>query len=222
MTAEQKYYANTFLVVNLTLIYYRENVRRCVVIRFIDPFGLDTVWALDQANRPVNNSEYSATLYVEQSGVINGPYEGSSFPDSNTANTLNEGEYQYNNLYGHSGGSRQGLNLVDNDGNRNSSGSTPDGDDITMTNVNVHDSFNDTRRHSEGCITVPNGDPDGFFNNFDWSGAYNGNTGTTGNSTGTLILIRGANAESMRQHIERRQNPNFIPTLPIIFSFVEL
>ncbi len=73
-----------------------------------------------------------------------------------------------------------------------------------MEYVNVHDSFNDNRRHSEGCITVPSGDPEGLFDNFDWSGTYNGHTGTTGNSTGTIIVQRGENANVARTRIESR------------------
>jgi hypothetical protein len=47
MTAEQKYYANTFLVVNLTLIYYRQNVRKCTVVNYIDPDGREVYYAQD-------------------------------------------------------------------------------------------------------------------------------------------------------------------------------
>jgi hypothetical protein len=57
MTAEQKYYANTFLVVNLTLILYREELRKCIVVRFIDPQGeAPTVYeAALMANHIYNN-----------------------------------------------------------------------------------------------------------------------------------------------------------------------
>jgi hypothetical protein len=53
MTAEQKYYANTFLVVNLTLIYYRQNVRKCAVVNAIDPDGKDYIMTIDQENGKV-------------------------------------------------------------------------------------------------------------------------------------------------------------------------
>ncbi len=36
----------------------------------------------------------------------------SSFPDDDDASTLNAGEYDYNNEYGHSGGFRQGLTRI--------------------------------------------------------------------------------------------------------------
>jgi hypothetical protein len=41
MATEYKYYTNTFLVVNLTLIYYNENVRSGMLIKLIDPDGQD-------------------------------------------------------------------------------------------------------------------------------------------------------------------------------------
>ncbi len=122
--------------------------------------------------------------------------------------TLNEGEYPYNNEYGHAGGERQGLNIVDESGDRVAPGTTPDGeavDDPGMRYVNVHDSYAEGSRYSEGCITVPHGDPDGLFDNFDWSGTYNGHTGTTGTSTGTVILIRGGNAEDTRSMLQGQQ-----------------
>ncbi|MFP4287598.1 MAG: RHS repeat-associated core domain-containing protein, partial [Candidatus Izemoplasmataceae bacterium] len=189
-------------------------------IIYIDWLGLDTIYAFDQATRPDDNAAYTAEFYVIIDGEIEGPYEGSSFPDDDDANTLNEGEYDYHNKFGHSAGRRKGLNIVNEDGNRISPGTTPDGEDVDMEYVNVHDSFDDDRRYSEGCPTVPHGDPEGFFDNFDWSGTYNGNTGTTGNSTGTLILQRGENANTARGVMKSvqslRQNPlKTIPTRPI-------
>lgn len=167
---------------------------------YIDPMGMDTVYILDQSKKPTDDTEYTAEKYVVKNGEINGPYEGSSFPDDEDANTLKEGEGKYNNKYGHSGGKRKGLNLVDDDGNRNA-----EGEDGTMTNVNIHDSFDENGRSSEGCPTVPHDDPDGFFDNFDWSGAYNGNSGTTGTSDGTWILKRGKVANSLKKELKSRK-----------------
>jgi hypothetical protein len=42
MATEYKYYTNTFLVVNLTLIYYNENVRSSTLVNRIDPDGRDS------------------------------------------------------------------------------------------------------------------------------------------------------------------------------------
>ena len=190
----------------------------CNPVNLIDPLGLDTVWVFDQAERPEDDAEYTADIYVEQNGEINGPYTGSSYPDDDDASTLNEGEYDYNNEYGHAGGSRKGLNIVDENGNRNAPGTDPDGEDVTMQYVNVHDSFNDNSRNSRGCLTVPHNDPEGFFDNFDWSGTYNGHTGTTGNSTGTIIVQRGDNANAGRTRIENRNRVQ-IPTIrPVILT----
>ena len=192
-------------------------------INLIDPFGKDTVWFLDQATRPESNSAYTATIYLERNKRLIGPYTGSSFPDNDEARTLKEGEHQYNNLYGHASGSRRGLNLVNENGERISPSTETDseGNDIPMTTVNVHDSFDGNRRWSDGCPTVPNSDPDGFFNNFDWSRSYNGYTGNTGNSTGLFILMRGENANVMRQRIENRFNP-ITRIAPIRPSFLSL
>ena len=180
-------------------------------IIYIDWLGLDTVYVFDQSNRPQENDSYTAEIYVVIDGEIHGPYEGSSFPDFESARTLNEGEYDYNNESGHARGSRRGLNIVDEDGNRFASGTDSEGNEVTMSWVNVHDSSDDTRRNSRGCITVPHGDPEGFFEHFDWSGSYNNHTGNTGTSTGSLILQRGENANTARSVLRSvqswRQNP---------------
>ena len=175
-------------------------------ILLIDVMGLDTTWLLDQENKPESDAAYTGSFWKETNGIINGPYTGSTFPDDDDANTLNEGEYPYNNKYGHQGGKRKGLNIVDENGNRNATGTDPKGNEVPMTDVNVHDSFDDTRRNSAGCPTVPHGDPEHFFddNNYDWSGTYNGHTGTTGNSTGTSIVIRGQNATLQKNHLLRK------------------
>jgi RHS repeat-associated protein len=173
-------------------------------IMLIDPFGLDSVYLLDQAERPEDDAEYTGEFYKVTNGIVAGPYEGSTFTDDDDANTINEGEYPYNNLYGHQGGSRKGLNIVDENGDRNVPGTDPDGNAEPMTGGNVHDSFNGNSRWSDGCPTTPTGDPQGFLtDNFDWSGTYNWHTGTTGNSTGTLILKRGQSAELQKNQLRR-------------------
>jgi hypothetical protein len=53
MMAEQKYYANTFLAVNLTLIYCTENVRSGTLINFVDPTGMD-VWEVNETGEIIN------------------------------------------------------------------------------------------------------------------------------------------------------------------------
>ncbi len=180
---------------------------------YTDPFGLDTmrVHVFDQAVRPNDNgtagTTYTVDIYVfdDETGELNGPYSGSSYPNSvsnsdnsTTANTVNAGEHEYNNDSGHKGSTKKGLNLVDSNGNRNSPGTDPEGNDVTMTNVNVHsgqsDKGNYNSRGSRGCITLCPNDSNNFFDNFDFSGT-NSNTGT---STGTINISRGNKAQGIR------------------------
>jgi RHS repeat-associated protein len=138
-------------------------------VNAIDPTGCDSVHVLDQGTRPLDNGTagqtYTADVYVTQNGMINGPYSGSSYPNSVSnsnndpvANTVDEGEHQYDNASGHKGGTQQGLNLVDANGNRTVPGTDPNGNAVTMTYVNVHsgvsDNGNATSRGSLGCITI--------------------------------------------------------------------
>ena len=184
-------------------------------IIYIDPFGLDTVYVFDQATQPINNGTeaqtYTATIYVEQNGIISRSYSGSSYPNNNTRhNTVDEGEHTYNNQSGHRGGTQQGLNLVDANGERNSPGTDPSGNpvDPSMTVVNVHSGQpqNETtgtyNRGSEGCPTVSPNDAAAFMGNFDWSGA----SGNTGTSTGTIIILRGDNATRTRNRVESQRD----------------
>jgi RHS repeat-associated protein len=171
-------------------------------ILFIDPFGLDTtVYVLDQAANPDNKRTYTADIYVDADGEINGPYKGSSFPnDGDRHNTLDEGEHSYNNASGHHGGDSKGLNIVNEEEDRVADGTAPNGTDQEMTVVNVHSGVRPEddpaglgrqNRGSAGCPTVHPSDANTFFTNFDWSGP----SGTTGNSTGTLNVQRGAGAK---------------------------
>ena len=179
-------------------------------IKYIDYMGLDTtVYILDQPENPNNKRVYTADIYVNVDGNIRGPYSGSSFPnDGNRQNTLNEGEYRYNNESGHNGGDSKGLNIVNgNGGERVAEGTNPEGQPVPdpgMTLVNVHSGVspeNDPaglmrhNRGSAGCPTIHPSDTDVFYSNFDWSGSK----GTTGNSTGTLSIQRGAKAEATKR-----------------------
>lgn len=186
-------------------------------IRFIDINGDSTrVYVFDQANRPADNgtsgTSYTAEIYVydDQTYDLNGPYSGSSYPNSisNTnnstkSNTANEGEHKYNNRSGHKGGTKQGLNLVNNSDQRKTPGTNPNGDDVMMQYVNVHSGAsnkgNYSSRGSEGCVTICPDDVQSFFSNFDWSG------GTTGNSTGKIIIERGDKNASVQKLKENRE-----------------
>lgn len=185
-------------------------------ITLIDPLGLDSIYVLDQAQRPTDNGtkgeSYTADIYIVQNKEIKGPYNGSSYPNSKSntdnstnSNTVKEGDYQYNNEYGHNAKTEKGLNLIDENGNRNTEGMDSEGNDITMTDVNVHegesDNGNYNSRGSLGCITVKPADASTFFSNFDWSGA----TGNSGKSTGTIFIQRGNTAESMKNQLKNKQ-----------------
>jgi len=177
------------------------------VVAHVELEGLESVYIFDQANRPDDNgtqgTSYTAEIYVvQEDGAVNGPYDGSTYPNSvsNTnnspsGNTANEGTHNFSNQFGHDGGTEQGLNLgqgsVSTQEDRNVPGTTPEGDATTMTVVNVHEGFsnngNSDSRGSQGCVTVCPADSQEFFGNFDFSGS----NGAIGTSTGTVTIFRG-------------------------------
>ena len=172
-------------------------------LKYIDLDGRDTVFVFDQNTRPKDNYKgetYTATIIVYQNGKISGIYRGSSYPNSISAkdnrtnhNTIKEGEYYYNNKYGHKSGSKKGLNIVNEQGERKAPGTNPEGETIEMTFVNVHSGVSDnkgpTSRGSRGCVTIHPDDAEDFFSNFEW----NKNNPNTGTSTGKLIILRNSN-----------------------------
>ena len=146
-------------------------------ITIIDPDGRDSIYVFDRSMRPNDQGKkgetYTAEIFVEKNGTVTGPYRGSSYPNSKSNsdnstkyNTVNEGEHKFNNKHGHHGGTKKGLNLVDQSGNRNTSGTNPNGDEVTITNVNVHEGASDNgnynSRGSQGCITIHPDDTDNF------------------------------------------------------------
>jgi RHS repeat-associated protein len=173
-------------------------------IIFFDPSGMDSVYFQDQQNRPNDNgtqgTSYTATIYVVQNGrlvaiEVNG---GSTYPNSvsntdNTTefNTVSEGWHRFNNASGHHGGTEQGLNLVDENGNRVNAGVDPNGNNVQMELTNVHvgasNNGNYYSRGSGGCLTINPNNSEAFFNRFDWSGSNR----TTGNSSGGVYVTRG-------------------------------
>jgi hypothetical protein len=129
----------------------------------------------------------------------NGPYEGSSYPnDDSKHNTLDDGEYDYNNESGHKGGTQKGLNIVNEDGDRKADGTTPEGNDIEMTVVNVHSGvepeddpsgLNRQNRGSAGCPTIKPSDSKAFFGNFNWN-TGSGQNSNKGTSKGKVRISR--------------------------------
>jgi RHS repeat-associated protein len=179
----------------------------------IDPLGLDSIYLIDRNTRPVDNGTpgetYNAKVYVIINGLVYGPYDGSTYPNSvsnhnnsTNFNTVAEGKHSFNNRYGHKGGTTRGLNLINDKGERKTSGNSPAGKAVTMVNVNVHsgasDNGNYSSRGSHGCLTISPDDIDDFLENFTW----NGNTGT---SEGSLFVIRNTSASAETQLEERRK-----------------
>ncbi len=180
-------------------------------INFIDWLGLDTtVYVIDQNTRPDDNgtagNTYTAEIYIydDYTGELAGPYSGSSYPNSKSNtdnstsyNTVNDGDHSYNNKTGHTpstGVTEKGLNIVNSKGEKKAPGKTPNGGNKEMTGVNVHegasDNGNSNSRGSHGCITINPSDSESFFGNFSW-----GSNGVTGNSTGTISILRGNQTE---------------------------
>jgi len=169
-------------------------------IRFIDPDGMDTtVYVLDQASNPDNKRVYTADVYVDVDGKINGPFKGSSYPnDDSKHNTLVDGEYDYTNEFGHKEGTQKGLNIFNEDGERKADGTDPEGNDVEMTYVNVHSGvkpeddpagLNRENRGSAGCPTIKPSNAEAFFNNFNWN-TGKGQNSNTGTSSGKIRISR--------------------------------
>lgn len=171
--------------------------------------GLEKVLVNDREERPKDDgtkgTTYTAEVYVlnEQTGDVSGPYKGSSYPNSKSnsdnstnANTISEGEHKFDNKSGHKGSTEKGLNIVnENNGKRETTGKSPNGDDVTMTNVNVHsgksDKGNFNSRGSQGCVTISPADSKAFFSNFDFSGTNS----NTGKAQGTINIVRGTSEQ---------------------------
>lgn len=167
----------------------------------MDLDGRDTVLVRDIPNRPldrgISGETYTAEITVIHNGEIKGVYRGSSYPNSKsnndnstTYNTVKEGEYDFNNLYGHSRGTEKGLNLVNEYGERKVPAFSSTGEDTEAVFVNVHSGKSDlgnyNSRGSKACITIHPDDSESFFSNFSWTNTSK----TTGNSTGRIIITR--------------------------------
>ncbi len=171
---------------------------------YIDPLGKDTVLVQDINVRPndkgIKGETYTAIIDVIKNGEIVGTYRGSSYPNSISNsdnrpkwNTVNEGEYDYNNANGHAGGTQKGLNIVNENGERVVPGKTPQGEDVEIKYANVHSGYSDMggakSRGSKACVTIHPDDASAFFSNFNWTSS-NPNVGT---SKGKIIIKRNIN-----------------------------
>jgi RHS repeat-associated protein len=190
-------------------------------ILFVDPYGLDTLYFFDQAERPRDDGTagetYTATIIHVKNGQIVGWFynEGSTYDNSksnsdNSSNykTMNEGDYPFSNKFGHDGGSKKGLNLgkgkVDKHEDRKVPGTDKNGNSAEVNNGNFHagasDNGNYNSRGSKACLTCNPSAAENIWGNFDWSGSYNGYTGNTGNSNGMISIRRGGPTESEKNN----------------------
>jgi RHS repeat-associated protein len=183
-------------------------------LSFIDPTGMDSVYFQDQAGRPSDDrtgETYTANVFVVRNGELVGAYfgGGSTYPNSVSetdnspaANTVDEGVHPFNNASGHTPkgkSTEKGLNLVNDNGLRVAPGTAPDGSPANgtgeMTQVNVHEGESNNggpqSRGSAGCLTTKPAVSASFFGHFDWSGPNH----VTGNSSGSVFVIRGGGVE---------------------------
>lgn len=168
--------------------------------------GLEKVYIFDQADAPQDRSQAGAEYYVQHNnGRVNGPYQGSSYPNSSTRHkTIDEGTHPYNNKNGHSTSSKKGLNIVDGKGKRTNTPATRNGKSDPLLYANIHETDGYDNRGSAGCPTVCPDDFESFAGNFDWSGTITVTTedgtetyeGTTGNSEGEVTIYRGQSEDS--------------------------
>ena len=186
------------------------------VINAVEFEGLEKVYIFDQATNPNNKRKYTAKIYVvTDDEVVHGPYDGSSFPNNpNKQNTVVDGRVlDYNNKSGHKGGTKKGLNIINDKGERRAPGTSPSGNPVEMKYVNVHSGvpkeddpagLGRDNRGSAGCPTCTPEDSEAFFENFDFSGE----NGTTGNAEGTITIYRGTSEEStkMLNSLQERQS----------------
>ena len=191
-------------------------------IIFVDPTGKDSVYFQDQSSRPKDNgtpgTSYTATVYVWQNGhlVAMYPKGGSTYPNSASptdnspaGKTVSPGMHHFTNKYGHTPHNKsteKGLNLDDQvdptKWHGTVRGVTPEGDQATVVNANVHQGTSDLGRFqsrgSTACLTINPAVSESFFSNFDWSGA----NGVTGNSNGEVIITRGGSAPIPIDYVE--------------------
>ncbi|MEO1253377.1 MAG: DUF6443 domain-containing protein [Bacteroidota bacterium] len=183
--------------------------------------GLESVYIFQDSNEnPNDQSIANGRLYILDQGTMFGPYQGSSFPDKTSSNTLALGIFPYNNKYGHKTGSKKGLNIVNGSRTLYQERLGIEGYDRNnnlanggqgMRWVNIHEMFSNTDRGSDGCITLCDTDSESFFSHFNWTNKEK----TTGDSEGFLYNYRGEEGFLM-ENLLKNYNDVFSPTT---FSF---
>jgi len=167
------------------------------------------VFFIDQENLP-NDSGVSGTSYTAKVYVLDnvnerrfGPFDGSTFPNSqenptgsDRPNRVAEGPHYFNNLNGHKGQTRKGLNMVDINAVRIVPGYSWTLLNTVVQYANVHSGFSDkgnyNSRGSQGCPTIHPDQVDGFMDIFDFSvpNWEDPPQFTLGNSEGIVYIFR--------------------------------
>ena len=144
------------------------------------------VFFIDQESLPndagIPGTSYTAQVYVLDNIAeqMHGPFLGSTFPNSqenpegsDRPNRVADGPHYFNNLSGHKGQTRKGLNLVDLDAVRIVPGYSWTLANTVVEYANVHSGFSDkgnyNSRGSQGCPTIHPDQVDDFMNLFDFS-----------------------------------------------------
>ena len=165
--------------------------------------GMDLeVFFLDVPSIEQAKEQYTAEVYVldYKKQELFGPFKGSTYPDSNYEfksftrfNKIFEGAHVFNNISGHSAGTKKGLNIVISKGldryiGRKCLGYKPSNEYVIMSYVNVHVGKRIKKgslsRGSAGCLTIEPKFAQNFFNLFDFKYI------TRGNSTGAIYVFR--------------------------------
>ncbi len=167
------------------------------------------VFFIDQENLP-NDAGVAGTSYTAQVYVLDnvserryGPFRGSTFPNSqenpvgsDRPNRVADGPHYFNNLNGHKGQTRKGLNMVDVDAVRIVPGYSWTLVNTVVQYANVHSGFSDkgnyNSRGSQGCPTIHPDEVDNFMDIFDFSlpNWENPPQFTLGTSEGIVYIFR--------------------------------
>lgn len=174
------------------------------------------IYIIDQKIMPkatgIEGTSYTATVFIVNNVTkkVIGPFKGSSFPnskeipkDSDKPNTIVVGPHLFNNKYGHKGGTKKGLNLINKLGVREVKGFSWSKRPSEVFYANVHAGFSDkgnfNSRGSMGCITIQPKEVNAFWKHFDFSKK------TKGTSTGVVYIFRN-NLEKRKKLIAQIKN----------------
>lgn len=171
------------------------------------------IYIIDQKNIPKatgkKGTTYTASVFIVNNITkkVIGPFKGSSFPNnkeipkgSDKPNTIITGSHLFNNKYGHKGGTKKGLNLINKEEQRIVNGYSWTKKPSKVKYANVHAGFSDkgnfNSRGSMGCITIHPKDVNKFWKHFDFSKK------TKGTSSGVVYIYR--NSKNKREELSKQ------------------